>query len=67
MPFSAGELCDLAKMGGGVPLRLNAVLTRARLPQLPVPQVSIWGLDLLAYDLLLPVVRPDPHGSGSTA
>jgi SAM-dependent methyltransferase len=71
VPFSAAELCELAKMGGGVPLRpfyaggagtlvnqgANALLTRAGLRPLPVPQISIWGLDLLAYDLLVPVVR----------
>jgi 2-polyprenyl-3-methyl-5-hydroxy-6-metoxy-1,4-benzoquinol methylase len=72
VPFSGAELCDLAKLGGGLPLQpfyagglgtlvsqgLNALLTRVGLPPLPVPQVSIWGLDLLAYDLLVPVVRP---------
>jgi 2-polyprenyl-3-methyl-5-hydroxy-6-metoxy-1,4-benzoquinol methylase len=72
VPFSADEMCDLAKMAGGLPLKpfyaggagtlvnqgINAVLTRIGLPSLPVPQVSIWGLDLLAYDLLVPVVRP---------
>jgi 2-polyprenyl-3-methyl-5-hydroxy-6-metoxy-1,4-benzoquinol methylase len=77
VPFSAGEMCDLAKMSGGLPLRpfyaggagtlvnqgANALLTRVGLRPLPVPQVSIWGLDLLAYDLLVPVVRAADHRS----
>jgi SAM-dependent methyltransferase len=72
VPFSGTELSDLAKLGGGVPLRpvyigglgtlinhgLNSALRRLGIRPLPVPQVQVPVLDYLAYDLLLPVVRP---------
>lgn len=71
VPFSGRELVRLARMGGGVPLRPiylgglgtlinqgpNAVLARFGLPRLPVPQFHVRGLDYLAYDLLVPVLR----------
>jgi 2-polyprenyl-3-methyl-5-hydroxy-6-metoxy-1,4-benzoquinol methylase len=72
VPFSARELTELARRGGGEPLPaihvgglgtlvnhgLNPVVTRLGAKPLPVPQVRVPGLDLLAYDLLLPVGRP---------
>lgn len=72
VPFSGGELSDLAKLAGGVPLQpvyvgglgtlvghgLNPLLARLGVRTLPVPQVPVPLLDYLAYDLLLPVVRP---------
>ena len=71
VPFSAREMCDLAREGGGIPLRpvyigglgtlvnhgVNPILRRLHRPELPVPQVQIPILDLLAYDLLVPIVR----------
>ncbi len=71
VPFSARELCDLARRSGGTPLDpvhvgglgtivnhgMNPVLRRVGLSELPVPQVQIPGVDLLAYDLLVPIVR----------
>jgi SAM-dependent methyltransferase len=72
VPFSAAELTELAKMSGGIPLRpvhvgglgtivnqgLNPILTRIGRSPLRPPQTAIPGLDRLAYDLLLPIVRP---------
>lgn len=72
VPFSGAELSDLAKLSGGVPLRpvyvgglgtlvnhgLNPVLGRLGVRPLRAPQVPVPLLDYLAYDLLLPVVRP---------
>jgi hypothetical protein len=72
VPFSGTELSDLAKLSGGVPLRpvyvgglgtlvnhgLNPALGRLGIGPLPVPQIPVPLLDYLAYDLLLPVVRP---------
>jgi len=72
VPFSGTELSDLAKLAGGVPLRpvyvgglgtlvnhgLNPILGRLGMRPLRAPQVPIPLLDYLAYDLLLPVVRP---------
>jgi SAM-dependent methyltransferase len=72
VPFSASELSDLAKLSGGVPLTaihvgglgtlvnhgLNPVLKRLARTPLPIPQTRLPGLDRLAYDLLLPIVRP---------
>jgi hypothetical protein len=71
VPFSAREMCDLARRGGGVPLRplyvgglgtlvnhgINPILRRLHRSELPAPQVQIPILDLLAYDLLVPIVR----------
>lgn len=79
VPFSGAELSDLAKLAGGVPLKpvyvgglgtlvshgFNYLLGRVGLPLLPVPQVHVPVLDYLAYDLLLPVVRPrEPAARG---
>jgi 2-polyprenyl-3-methyl-5-hydroxy-6-metoxy-1,4-benzoquinol methylase len=72
VPFSGTELSDLAKLAGGVPLRpvyvgglgtlvnhgLNPLLGRLGVGPLRAPQVAVPLLDYLAYDLLLPVVRP---------
>lgn len=72
VPFSGAEMRDLATLGGGVPLRplyvsglgtlvdhgLNNVLKKLGRRPVPVPQVRIPGLDYLAYDLLVPIVRP---------
>jgi hypothetical protein len=80
VPFSAAELSDLAKLSGGVPLNpihvgglgtivnqgLNPVLTRLGARPLPVPQTRVPGLDRLAYDLLVPIVRP-PGSASVTA
>lgn len=71
VPFSAKELCELARRSGGRPLEpvhvgglgtlvnhgLNPLLRRIGAPEAPVPQVQVPGLDLLAYDLLVPIVR----------
>jgi len=71
VPFSANEMCDLARAAGGVPLQpvyvgglgtlvnhgLNPVLRRLSVTAVPVPQVQIPILDFLAYDLLVPIVR----------
>jgi SAM-dependent methyltransferase len=80
VPFSGAELSDLAKMGGGVPLRpiyisglgtlvnhgVNTALTRLGVRPLPVPQVQVPLLDYLAYDLLVPIVRPGhPYASAA--
>jgi SAM-dependent methyltransferase len=79
VPFSGTELSDLAKLAGGVPLRpvyvgglgtlvnhgLNPILGRLGVRPLHAPQVPIPLLDYLAYDLLLPVVRPlEPAARG---
>jgi SAM-dependent methyltransferase len=72
VPFSASELTQLARTSGGVPLRpvhlgglgtivsqgLNPILAKLGRRPLPVPQTAIPGLDLIAYDLLVPIVRP---------
>ena len=72
VPFSAGELAGLAREAGGEPLDprfgsfvasvvnhgVNQVLYKLGRRGLPVPQVRIPGLDRLAYELLVPVVRP---------
>jgi SAM-dependent methyltransferase len=71
-PFSAGELAALAREAGGQPLEpeygsfvgslvnhgLNQALFKLGRRGLPVPQVRLPVLDRLAYELLLPVVRP---------
>jgi len=72
VPFSAGELRDLARRAGGMPLEprygsfvasivdhgVNQALFKLGRRGLAVPQVRVPGLDRLAYELLLPVVRP---------
>jgi SAM-dependent methyltransferase len=71
-PFSAGELARLARAGGGEPLRpvygsflasivghgVNQLLFKVGRRALRSPQLRVAGLDRLAYELLLPVVRP---------
>jgi SAM-dependent methyltransferase len=71
-PFSAGELAALARAAGGEPLEpeygsflgslvnhgLNQALFKLGRRGLPVPQLRLPLLDRLAYELLLPVVRP---------
>jgi 2-polyprenyl-3-methyl-5-hydroxy-6-metoxy-1,4-benzoquinol methylase len=71
-PFSARELEGLARRAGGEPLRpaygsfvgsavnhgLNQLLFKLGRRGLRVPQLRLPVLDRLAYELLLPVVRP---------
>jgi SAM-dependent methyltransferase len=71
-PFSAGELAALARDAGGRPLEpeygsfvgslvnhgVNQALFKLGRRGLPVPQLRLPLLDRLAYELLLPVVRP---------
>ena len=71
-PFSASELARLARAAGGRPLGavhgsflgslvnhgVNQALFKLGRRGLPVPQVRVPVLDRLAYELLLPVVRP---------
>jgi SAM-dependent methyltransferase len=71
-PFSPRELSVLAREAGGVPLRpvfgsfvgslvnhgVNQLLFKLGRPGLRVPQPRLPLLDRLAYELLLPVVRP---------
>ena len=72
VPFTGREMRDLATLCGGVPLTprycgglgtlvnhgLNTALRRVGAPTVPVPQTRVPGLDYLALDLLLPVVKP---------
>lgn len=72
VPFSARELRSLAEQAGGRPLEprygsfvggvvnhgVNQVLFKLGRRALSVPQVRLPGLDRMAYELLLPVVRP---------
>ena len=72
VPFSLRELRSLARKAGGEPLPatygsfvasvvnhgVNQVLFNAGRQGLAIPQVRIPGLDLLGYELLLPVLRP---------
>ncbi len=72
VPFSGRELVRLARQSGGVPMQPmylgglgtlinhgpNVVLARLGRTPLPVPQTRIPVLDYLAYDLLIPIVRP---------
>jgi SAM-dependent methyltransferase len=72
VPFSAQELRTLAEAAGGVPLAprygsfaativnhgVNQVLYKAGRRGLPIPQVRVPLVDRMAYELLLPVVRP---------
>lgn len=71
VPFSARELRTLAMQAGGRPLSpvyvgglgtlvgqgVNPVLRRLGRSEVRVPQTKIPVLDLLAYDLLVPIVR----------
>ena len=71
-PFGATELRDLALRGGGRPLPpaygsflgslvnhgVNQALFKLGRRGLPVPHVRLPLVDRLAYELLLPVVRP---------
>jgi SAM-dependent methyltransferase len=70
-PFTAAELTTLARRAGGEPLAprfgsftasvinhgVNQALFKLGRRGLPLPQVSVPGLDRLAYELLLPVVK----------
>jgi 2-polyprenyl-3-methyl-5-hydroxy-6-metoxy-1,4-benzoquinol methylase len=72
VPFTARELRDLAIMAGGIPLApirvgglgtivatgINPLLARLIHRQLPIPQNRVPGLDLVAYDLMQPIIRP---------
>ena len=72
VPFSARELAQLARDAGGRPLApeygsfvgslvnhgLNQALFKLGRRGVPVPQLRLPLLDRLAYELLLPVVRP---------
>jgi 2-polyprenyl-3-methyl-5-hydroxy-6-metoxy-1,4-benzoquinol methylase len=72
VPFSGREMQRLARACGGRPLRpiycgglgtlvsqgVNPVLAKLGVPSLPVTQRRIPVLDYLAYDLLVPVLRP---------
>jgi SAM-dependent methyltransferase len=72
VPFSAREMRALALRSGGEPLGHvhcgglgtlvnqgpNAVLRRLGRRPLPVPQVQVPGLDLLAYDLIVAIGKP---------
>jgi SAM-dependent methyltransferase len=71
-PFSAAELAALAREAGGRPLEpaygsfvgslvnhgLNQALFKLGRRGVPVPQLRLPFADRLAYELLLPVVRP---------
>jgi SAM-dependent methyltransferase len=71
-PFTAGELAALATRAGGEPLAprfgsfaasfvdhgVNQALYKFGRRGITPPQVSVPGLDRLAYELLLPVVKP---------
>jgi SAM-dependent methyltransferase len=72
VPFSASELAALARAAGGTPLApeygsfiasvvnhgVNQALFKLGRGGLGIPQVQIPGADRLAYELLLPVIRP---------
>jgi 2-polyprenyl-3-methyl-5-hydroxy-6-metoxy-1,4-benzoquinol methylase len=72
VPFSASEAATLARAAGGEPLApaygsfvgsvvnqgVNQLLHKLGRPVLPVPQTRVPVLDRLAYELLVPVVRP---------
>ena len=74
VPFSGREVKELALACGGRPLRpiycgglgtlvgqgVNPVLAKLGVRQLAVPQNRVPLLDYLAYDLLVPVLRPGP-------
>lgn len=70
-PFGPGELAELARAAGGTPLRpvfgsffasvvnhgANQILFKLGRRGLAIPQVGTPGLDRLAYELLLPVIK----------
>lgn len=72
VPFSGREMLRLARAGGGSPLRpvycgglgtivnqgVNPVLAKLGVRPLVVSQRRVPVLDYLAYDLLVPVLRP---------
>ena len=72
MPFSRAELESLARAAGGEPGEpafgsfvasivnhgINQALFKFGRKGLPIPQVEVPLLDRLAYELLLPVVKP---------
>jgi SAM-dependent methyltransferase len=72
VPFSAGELRELAKRAGGEPLEphygsfaasivnhgVNQALFKLGRRGLPIPQMRLPIVDRLAYELLLPVLKP---------
>lgn len=72
VPFAPGELRELAERAGGIPLAprfgsfvasvvnhgLNQALFKLGRRALPVPQVRLPVLDRMAYELLVPVVKP---------
>lgn len=72
VPFSGRELQRLARESGGVPLRpvycgglgtivnqgINPLLAKLKAQPLAVSQRRVPLLDYLAYDLLVPVLRP---------
>ena len=81
-PFTAAELRGLAVQAGGIPLAprygsftasvvdhgVNQALFKLGRRGLPLPQLRIPGVDRLAYELLVPVVKPDsPVRSPSTS
>jgi SAM-dependent methyltransferase len=71
-PFTAAELAALSRRAGGEPLAprfgsfiasvvnhgVNQALFKLGRGGLPLPQVPVPGLDRMAYELLLPVVKP---------
>jgi SAM-dependent methyltransferase len=73
VPFSARELSELAERAGGQPLEpvygsfvaslvnhgVNQALFKLGRRGVRIPQIRVPGLDRLAYELLLPVVRPE--------
>jgi SAM-dependent methyltransferase len=73
VPFSVAELASLARRAGGVPQEpvygsfaasfvnhgVNQALFKLGRRGLPLPQVRVPVLDGLAYELLLPVVKPE--------
>jgi 2-polyprenyl-6-hydroxyphenyl methylase/3-demethylubiquinone-9 3-methyltransferase len=72
VPFSPREVAELARGAGGEPLAprfgsflgslvnhgVNQVLFKLGRRGLPVPQVRVPVLDRMAYELLVPVVKP---------
>jgi len=76
-PFGAHELADLACRAGGTPLApsygsfaasavghgVNQILYKVGRRGLRVPQVQVPLLDRLAYELLLPVLKPESAGA----
>ncbi len=71
-PYTEAELSRLAREAGGEPLApaygsfagsvvnhgVNQLLFKLGRRGLPVPQLRVPGLDRLAYELLVPIVRP---------